>query len=384
MASFKFNTITRADIQRSVGGNQMIAAIDYSGLNHIMVIGCPGSGKTTVTIMRAERLVNSGKTIRVFTYQNLLRTSIKNIASVNLQEHIFGFYDWWCGHRKLGYLDYFHDTAYMIDKLSNEVVIDEILIDEGQDFEARIYQTLLTKCSKMVVGADNAQKIHEKGILANNIKDILEDNNQVVTFKLEYNYRNSFEIYNFARHFMPVSERANNPLVLEMMPKGNGEKPFVFQASNEVEELSILKTLLQNAGDKNIAVLAYRQSEVNYYYDKIKEMAFVCSKYHNNSPTTENIENILVTTYKSAKGLEFQVVIMPTLETAMNASEKTAEHYYIGSTRAKENLFLIFKGANMPDCLKNFDKNAYDFVGLGGINKEKERTFTTHGDGLPF
>src|SRR5690606_22296932 len=104
MPQFRFNTISRADSERSQGGKTMIQAIDYDGNDHQLVTGVPGSGKTTVTIMRAERLINLNKRVKVFTYQTLLRTALNNIATPELQKHIFGFYDWFVRVKHFGYL----------------------------------------------------------------------------------------------------------------------------------------------------------------------------------------------------------------------------------------------------------------------------------------
>ena len=41
-----------------------------------------------------------------------------------------------------------------------------------------------------------------------------------------------------------------------------------------------------------------------------------------------NLQNILVTTYKSAKGLEFDTVIMPELE---NLDDQDSNQYYVGA-----------------------------------------------------
>jgi hypothetical protein len=51
---------------------------------------------------------------------------------------------------------------------------------------------------------------------------------------------------------------------------------------------------------------------------------------------------------------------MPDMHTAMNSEEKTAEHYYIGCTRAKESLYLTFTGHNIPDFFEEFAENSYD------------------------
>lgn len=359
MPQFRFNTISRTDIERSRGGNIMIKAIDYDGNDHQLVTGVPGSGKTTVTIMRAERLTNLNKKILVLTFQNLLCLSLKNIAQTDkLRNSIFGLYDWYPA--RFGWLDDKYTADHMVEKMDSLSSFDEILIDEGQDFEARIYQAFLTKCRQMTVGADNAQKVHNRGILSNAIKEELEKTRVAIPVRLEYNYRTTFEIYNLARYFMPDNERANNQITLDLMPRGTGNMPVVVQVLSDEEKFNRLNVILENAGDRNIAILLYKQGEVNHYHQKITQMGFKATKWYNGHQPS-NIENILITTYKSAKGLEFQVVIMPDMHTAKNSVEKTAEHYYIGCTRAKESLYLTYTGNNLPDYFNEFEKESYEF-----------------------
>ncbi len=111
-------------------------------------------------------------------------------------------------------------------------------------------------------------------------------------------------------------------------------------------------------------------------------MGFKCSKYYYELPKQEkwkieaSLESIIVTTYKAAKGLEFQVVIMPNIQTAMNEDFKTEEHYYVGCTRAKEQLYLIYQGER-PEFLDSFPEDSYQLV-LGTGDEEREE------DDLPF
>lgn len=358
----------------------MIQAIDYDGDDNQLVTGVPGSGKTTVTIMRAERLVTQGRAIRVFTFQNLLRTSLRNTVSPGLRDSIFGFYEWF--YRKFGYLNPSESEEQMLTRMEGEPVIDEILIDEGQDFEERIYRSLLPKCKKMTVGADNAQRVHSRGLLAEEIRKELQSYRTTIQVRLEYNYRNTYEIYNFARYFMPNNERVNREFSLNLMPRGNGSKPVIIQVMSEAEKLNRLKVILEDAGDKNIAILLYHKSEVDDYHRLVTGMGLKATKWYNGHQP-DDIENILITTYKSAKGLEFQVVIMPDMEKAMTDDAQTCEHYYIGCTRTKEALFLTYTGNEMPACFRGFHEDAYELQ-LSGPEPESVRQSNITEDDFPF
>lgn len=389
MPQFKFNTISRTDIESSLGGAQMIRAIDYDGPHHLLITGCPGSGKTTVSMMRAERLINMKSRILVITYQDLLKSSLINIASKDLTPNIVKFYKWFTRNnyfqRKFRFLHDDEDETVMLELMKDWDGIDEILIDEGQDFELRIYRSLIQKCKRLTVGADNAQKVHERGLKADQIQVEMQSKGTVLPVHLQYNYRNTYEIYNFARFFLPFNERVNNNLAIDRIPKGRGVVPTVFLVPDHNTRLAQLKILLSDAGDRNIAVLVYGVAEVDTYHQIIKDMGINCSKHHHDGHVGENIENVLVTTFKSAKGLEFQVVIMPDMETARNEHYKTEEHYYIACTRAKENLFLISKGDNLPFYFRDFDSASYQLTKVSATDAPpKADVSSSLNDDLPF
>jgi superfamily I DNA/RNA helicase len=380
MPQFKFNTISRTDIESSLGGAQMILAIDYDGPHHLLITGCPGSGKTTVSMMRAQRLVNMNSQILVITFQNLLKTSLLNIAENNLKTKIHTFLRWY--KDKFVYLNPNDDETAMLNSMNGWNGVDEIIIDEGQDFESRVYRSLLKKCKRISVGADNAQRVHSSGLKVEEIKEEINRVGSVYPIHLLYNYRNTFEVYNFARYFLPFNERANNNLAIDRIPKGKGIKPSLFLVQNEEQRLNQLKILLTDSGDRNIAILVNQIAEVNMYHKVISDMGFKCSKYTSLSPIGNEIENIIVTTFISAKGLEFQVVIMPTMET----KNGTDEQYYIACTRAKENLFLIAKGETIPSHFIDFDSASYQ---LTKVRATDTSTMTDvfsslNNDDLPF
>ena len=91
---FKFANITTDDILASRGGQDMLDAIQYSGNDDLFITGRPGSGKTTVTIMRTHWLSLQGKTPLFLTYHNLLVYSLWN-AHPQLRQCVWGLYDWY-------------------------------------------------------------------------------------------------------------------------------------------------------------------------------------------------------------------------------------------------------------------------------------------------
>lgn len=391
MPQFKFNIISRTDIENSVGGAHMIYAIDYDGPKHLLITGCAGSGKTTVSLMRAERLINLGKSIHIITFHDLLVTNLRNSASAKLSTNILKFHGWYyqaSEYEEIKGVDrkQIHKYTYeeMVKELENYDKLDEIIIDEGQNLPEAFHKILIDNCEKIAIGADNAQRVH-KGLSAEQISEQVQSRGEINLVQLQYNYRNTYEIYNFARYFLNQNERVNNVRALEKIPKGRSDKPTVFLTPDANSEFAQLYTLLKDAGDRNIAVIVFSVDEVEDYYKAITDFGISCSMHHNKTHAG-SLENVLVTTYKSVQGLEFQTVIMPNMQTVNSEWARTGEHYFIGATRAKENLFLLVKGEKLPKYFNRFPEETYQLVNTGKLAAPKkiQPVAPNEDDDLPF
>jgi len=96
----------------------------------------------------------------------------------------------------------------------------------------------------------------------------------------------------------------------------------------------------------NIGILLVHKGDVNYYHNIIKnELKFECSYYYNGMEQQErnrvesDLKNILVTTFKSAKGMEFDTVIIPELH---NINEEYKKQLFVGTTRARSNYLCLW------------------------------------------
>ncbi len=359
MPQFRFNTISRADIERSRGGNIMIHAIEYDGNDHQLVTGRPGSGKTTVSLKRLERLVNlPNYKILFITYQILLAESLKNVVDNNAATKIHRINMWLY---RFGIFNDDDTPESFLARIPTNVRFDEVIIDEGQDLEKRFLSVLSSISSKITVGADNAQKLHSKGTPISEIRTELEKTKSVSTIKLNYNYRNSFELYNFARYFVPDDEQANNEFLLSQMDRKPETTPEVIQNLTEQESDNRLRIMIENNSTKNIAVVLFHTDDVRRYCQKIQSMGFECIEYYYGKSVPTDFKNIIVTTYISVKGLEFEVVIMPEMHNAFTNENHTGNHYYVGCTRAKEKLYLLYLGHNLPAYFDEFEEDSYEF-----------------------
>ena len=70
------------------------------------------------------------------------------------------------------------------------------------------------------------------------------------------------------------------------------------------------------------------------------------------------LKNIIITTFQSAKGIEFDIVIIPYFS---DGARNILEEYYVGVTRAKNQAHILCIN-EIPKIMSNFDKNTYELI----------------------
>lgn len=352
MPPFKFNLPTLLQLTKS----QKQAINDTRS---VIVTGVPGSGKTVVSIYR---LLSSSANTELITYTRMLKTSIAHSAittNVESSKRINSIHAWYWSKTHSSLIDSL-DNGTVTEELSN-VKLKHLIVDEAQDMALLFYKAL-KKCSESItLGADDDQKMYDVDTTEFALRNIFNDN---IVYELGQNFRNRYEIFNFARQFLPDNPRANDQNILSRLQAENsgGDLPYLFISTSESERIGFINQILDNNRNKNIALLVYNTSDVDSLYYTIQQLGYEVSKYHNKLDNDEkkhvesNLKNILVTTFHSSKGLEFDIVILPLFE---KATDDKSNYYYVGCTRAKDNLFII--ASQMPRLLNNFDRNTYEY-----------------------
>jgi superfamily I DNA/RNA helicase len=273
---------------------------------------------------------------------------------------------------------------------------DEIIIDEAQDVILAKYELISGYCKMVSYGIDPNQSMHLNPVqlkeLVNGLTTLFPNNVRIPP--LNENFRNSFEVTQFVRSLFPN----------RIFPSGqfNGPKPILIctNNNNSLQHQAIFDIISEFQSDThNIAILLplanpalHRQTVVRDYYNLINQKGIKCSYYENENGQLLQIENIHITTLKSAKGLEFDTVIIPDFQhfkTDIQQLRVVEESdYYVTFTRAKRNLILIDNGntdsnnkCNLdflkPQIIKNIITVDYDYI-TNDKNSDSET------DDLPF
>lgn len=320
-----------------------------TALNHvdsISVAGGPGTGKSVVSLWRHIRNYGvGGKKSLLLTYTKTLEHYLSTSAT---SENITAG------------LAVDRTYRWLTDK---PVKYDEIIIDEAQDVDSLKNISLKYFSKNISYGADNQQILDPKRATnEGELKNIFKTTN----YTLSENFRNSFEILNFSKALFPtklIPQYTLNNLIDEGR---RGNKPIIITTDrykakeNQLKAIKDIITLFTteiNSGTHNLAILLPLKKHVEAFNLVLESLKLnVNHTFYYEGCEFNGIENVHITTFKSAKGLEFDTVIIPDFQNyewnIVNLTDApiTENDYYVGVTRARRNLYLIT--SNLTSLLK--------------------------------
>ena len=220
---------------------------------------------------------------------------------------------------------------------------------EGVEYEVfrwrKGYLRYITLDTRIVsYGADNNQIVYPKrATTEERLEELFPNANK---HKLYRNYRNTYCILNFAKH--ALNYNIDNSTLERLKEENYGREPMLkLTETNDQQNNSILEIVNEfNDGETNIAILLFFKNQFEDISRFLKKNNVTFSKYNSNNDRFDRIDNVHLTTFKSAKGLEFDVVIIPEFDGYLRLIRNTnynvnSEDYYVAFTRARRNLFLI-------------------------------------------
>ena len=294
--------------------------------NAIAVSGGPGTGKSVVSLWRhIQNHSMKRRNSLLLTYTVSLEAYLKATAkseNIDAGRNVSRTYRWTTDQR-----------------INNRTTaqFDEIIIDEAQDVNRRIYETIDSLTKMVSYSADDNQILFPNNATTEEQLQELFNNRR---FTLNANYRNTYEVMHFVRSLFPQTIISNG--------QSNGEKPKLICSDGINEnQIQIIKDVIDEFHNNidNIAVLVPLENHVRYWHNELQNSGYTCSMYVNTEEEINTIENIHVTTYKSCKGLEFDTVIIPYFNKYQdfidNFNVVTEKDYYVVFTRTKRNLILI-------------------------------------------
>jgi superfamily I DNA/RNA helicase len=232
-----------------------------------------------------------------------------------------------------------------------------VVIDEGQDLSPEAIRSMVEVIQpggSVTFFGDYHQQIYGQGLswrsCGLNIRAIE---------RFADNYRNTAEIARLAIAMSRMPHMASDPddLVEPREPTAAGAPPTLVACRDEAQEMEIVRVQARDlALNRTVAVLARTWADARQVCQGLH-----VRKLHRDMRSWDPTPGIYCGAYHSAKGLEFDAVILPfcgsthmphrEVITAFGEEEGTAREarlLYVSITRAKTDLLITYSGEMSP------------------------------------
>lgn len=348
--------------------------IDEPG--HHLISGPPGSGKSLLAVHQAAFLDLAGHPTVLLAHSNLLRQHLQaDAAALESSVPIMTFHSWmhqWYREAtgtSLGARIGAFDWTSLISVAVQNAVREErtLVIDEGQDLPLQFYHLCRIIGARVIVFADEFQRITETQCT---LAEIAAGLGNCTRHEISENMRNSYPIASLAREFY-VGKRP------PPLPKLDGPLPTLLHRPES--RRSFVRWLTDYAVANrgvSIGVVVRRTHEQQALLAEIERMSpglrpqiYVGNAKGERHRTVDPYHpGLRIVNRASVKGLGFDTVIIPDAHT--DAGDPTAVDvrmlYYVLTTRARWELVLCYCGDREPPILEGISPRLLERQLLSG------------------
>lgn len=352
-------------IPRNALSVEQTRTVELSSMQHRLVLGSPGSGKTIVLMHRARHLIDTGRATpercRLFVYTNALVAYIRSaLHDVDLPDDCVMTFDAWCcdfyeeriGKRlpqRRQKVDWaaVRQAVWQRTHLLKAVdhIFDFVMVDEGQDLDRRDFETLTAVAKHVTVFMDPKQKLYERDAEELGVAAALGlPGRNAVLLKA---FRCSpFIVQAGAAFIRDEVERkqfiAQNPPI----EKGERQLPLLYLATDKDDELAHLIEVIRTRIDRNerIAILLPTVQLSFLYAYALRDAGLeveVNQTPHRKAvdlpPMDFSTTAPKLMAFPSSKGLTFDTVLMPRWDKSAIprfGSKRLERWLFVGITRA--------------------------------------------------
>ena len=325
--------------------------IIYSPKNKIVVISAAGSGKTLCLTERLRYLLKQGvapENIAAITFTNNAADTMVSRLGEDYKKGLFiGTIHSLANNFLLSagistdkYLegDKFDELFELVKKNPHCVKhIDYILLDEAQDSDELQFDFIFNniKPNNFFIIGDCRQSIYQwKGSDPELLMDLARDK-EVTVYNLNQNYRNGYDILNFAKRIIKPTGLDDNSVSLCKYESKVVETEFSFVKLKKIIDA------LPKEQYRDFAILTRTNADIDRIGDYLTKYDIPFDTFKQAQLSNEELKQkmeqntIKILTIHSAKGLEWRYV---TVVGARFFPEPERYVSYVAATRAKERL----------------------------------------------
>ena len=308
----------------------------------MLVAGCAGSGKSVIAMHKAEQIAQQGEDVVLIAYTKSL-TGFMNVG------------------KPIGpYRFYYHNQWVKQGKPQ----ADYIIVDEIQDFTQDEIQDFIQAAKKyyMFFG-DSAQSIYKQyGKQTLTIEEIAKLTGLNV-LKLYNNYRLPRSVAKITQDYVGVNVDPYKEKVYQ-----NKEKslPYIIYKNSIEEQVDSIKAIVGNNAGKSIGILLPSNELALKVSEELRKKNVGCElKYSTDMKIDTRYVDTLdfatimpkIMTYHSAKGLQFDIVILPMYNGASDNESRKA--LYVAMTRTMHKLYVFYSTPKLAYPLSDVPSRLY-------------------------
>lgn len=318
-----------ADDKIDFDQEDIILAANESSL---LVSGCAGSGKSVIAMKKARQLHEHGCDVITIAYTKSLSNYMQSGISADIGR--FYHYQQW---KNLG-----------------APSADYVIVDEIQDFTAdEILEFVQAAKKNFFFFGDTAQSIYaqyKKGVLSMDEISTLVNLKPMVLFT---NYRLPRPIAKISQKYVGVNVE---PYSDKTYANQSSILPSIVKFNDDEDQIIAIADIIEANKDKTIGIFLTSNAQVlefcrqlsaldmtfefKYELHKAKVKAGLTGyEPYNTLNFTNKLPKIM--TYHSAKGLQFDIVILPWFKGAKSVDER--KELYVAMTRSHSQLIITYK-----------------------------------------
>lgn len=336
------------DVEEESMDDDQLDLIEMNIDKSMLVTGCAGSGKSVIAMHKAEQVAKTGASVILIAYTKSL--------SAFMREGI--------NKKTLQYKFYHHYRWREILKMPSA---DYIIVDEIQDFTREEILEFMGAAKKAYFFfGDSAQSIYKKYGKDTISIEKISALTGLTPMQLYNNYRLPRTIAKITQGYVGVNV---NPYEDRIYQNKEKALPHFVHLDGFEEQIAAIQSLIekytQNIFDnQTIGILLPSNDLVIKICQKLQELDIPCEfKYSDDNSDrfvdTLDFESFLpkLMTYHSAKGLQFDVVILPMYVGASDDESRKA--LYVAMTRTLHHLYVMFSTLTISAPLSDVPTKLY-------------------------
>lgn len=327
-------TITEWDVEEESMDDDQLDLIDQTIDKSLLVAGCAGSGKSVIAMHKAKQISDEGYSVILIAYTKSLNGFMQT------------------GNKEGGNYQFFYHHQWKDNHMPSA---DYIIVDEIQDFNKEEIEEFISAAKKhFLFFGDTAQSIYSQfGKNTMTIEEISKLTNLPV-LPLYNNYRLPRPVAKITQNYVGVNVTRYADKIYRNKEK---ELPHFIQFPDFTSQAQAIADIVNNNPNSSVGILLPNNKLVVDTYRELLRLDVAFEyKFQVEGIEKKTMENLdfysnlpKLMTYHSAKGLQFDIVILPKYDGAKSIEDRKA--LYVAMTRTMHELYVMYSTSEIKPPL---------------------------------